>query len=205
MILGGKYFKLNLIPNHWGRPTVIRINQFDEEFTELGFEVYNGDEVLAMDGITSATILGKKPDGTEFEYECTIDSENNKVSVPVKDQMSILSGDVKAELALSNGDGGVVHTWNFTLRVEPAIATGANISDVDIADTISNAAKITAIMSAIAPTYDSTQTYAENAVVWHENQLYKCTAAVETAEEFDSAKWATTTLASLLLLYALLP
>ena len=71
MILGGQYFKLNVIPNYWGKATVIRINQYDEEYTELGFEVYNGKDILDLTGV-SASIIGKKPDGTEFFYACSI-------------------------------------------------------------------------------------------------------------------------------------
>ena len=130
MILGGQYYKLNIIPGFWGQPLVVRINQYDEEFTELGFEVYNGNEKMSMSGV-SASIEGKKPDGTVYVYPCTVDETEDVITVNLKDQMSVLSGDTRAGLTLTNDDG-TVHTWNFFIRVEVSPIDGGEISETDI-------------------------------------------------------------------------
>lgn len=45
------------------------------------------------------------------------------------------------------------------------------------------------ILGNFANEYDSTLTYAVGDYVIYDGLLYKCTTAVETAEEFDSNKW----------------
>lgn len=45
----------------------------------------------------------------------------------------------------------------------------------------------------LAPMYDNTATYAVGDYVVYEYDLYKCTTAVSTAEEFDPTKWTQTT------------
>lgn len=49
---------------------------------------------------------------------------------------------------------------------------------------------------AIAPQYDSTQTYSIDDMVMYNGLLYKCTTAVSVAEDFDSAKWTATDIIS---------
>ena len=43
--------------------------------------------------------------------------------------------------------------------------------------------------SSIATAYDNTLTYSVGAIVMYNGQLYKCSTAVTTAEDFDSDKW----------------
>ena len=132
MLLGGSYTPLNIIPQFWGKPPVIKVNQFDEELTEMGFTVWNGKDQMELAGI-SAVIIGKKPDGTVFAYTCTVNTSENTITVPVKEQMTAVPGKVVAELALTNTDQEVVHTWNFGIWVEKAVSEDGGTSESDIA------------------------------------------------------------------------
>ena len=131
MLIGGKYTALNIIPRHWSKPPVIQINQDDAEMTEMGFTIWNGDTQMDVTGLAAA-ITGRKPDGNVFVYDCSIDQENNAVVVSVKEQMSVLAGKTVAEISLADGSGGVVHTWNFGIMVEPRVGSSENISETDI-------------------------------------------------------------------------
>lgn len=48
-------------------------------------------------------------------------------------------------------------------------------------------------------TYSNAQTYSIGDIVVYNNQLYRCTTAVTTAEEFDVAKWQKTSLKEMIL------
>ena len=50
--------------------------------------------------------------------------------------------------------------------------------------------------SSIAPLYDNTSTYAVGDIVVYENELYRCTTAISTAEEWDSIHWTKTDIIS---------
>ena len=53
---------------------------------------------------------------------------------------------------------------------------------------------INLIVGDIADEYDSTLTYSIGDYCIHEYELYKCTTAIETAEEFNSEHWTKTTI-----------
>lgn len=151
MLIGGKYTALNIIPKFWAQPPVIRINQDDVEMSEMGFTIWNGNEQMDVSGL-SAAITGRKPDGNIFVYDCTVDTENNAILVTVKDQMSVLGGKTVAEISLANTSGGVVHTWNFGIWVEPRVGSSENISETDIEvfqQILANAQTIEAAVTAL--------------------------------------------------------
>lgn len=50
--------------------------------------------------------------------------------------------------------------------------------------------------SSIAPLYDNTSTYAVGDIVAYEKELYRCTTAISTAEEWNSAHWTKTDIIS---------
>ena len=69
-----------------------------------------------------------------------------------------------------------------------------NFDDIDVV-MFANQERSKAAVSNAADAYDATKTYAVDALVIYENQLYKCTTAITTAEQWDSTKWKATTLA----------
>lgn len=50
----------------------------------------------------------------------------------------------------------------------------------------------------VADEFDSTKTYAVGEYCIYENKLYKCTAAITTGENFNSAKWEATTIGNVI-------
>lgn len=152
MIIGGEYIPLNIIPGYWGKPAVIKINQFDKELSEMGFTVWNGKEKMDLSGI-SASIICRKPDNNVVVYDCTVNTEDDSITVPVKEQMSVLAGTVRAELALVDTNGGEVHTWNFSISVEHAVSEDGGVSETEIAvfqEILDDAQAVQATISAIA-------------------------------------------------------
>ena len=69
-----------------------------------------------------------------------------------------------------------------------------NFDDIDTV-MFANQERSKAAVSNAADAYDAAQTYTVGDLVIYENQLYKCTTAITTAEQWDSTKWAETTLA----------
>lgn len=69
-----------------------------------------------------------------------------------------------------------------------------NFDDIDVV-MFTNQERSKAAVSNAADAYDAAQTYTVGDLVIYENQLYKCTTAITTAEQWDSTKWAATTLA----------
>lgn len=64
---------------------------------------------------TTASIRGKKPDDTVFDYTATV--SGTAVTFETTEQMTIISGPVECELVFSN-DGDVIASANFVLMVE---------------------------------------------------------------------------------------
>lgn len=81
---------------------------------------------------------------------------------------------------------------NFT-HYFPTTKSGTLALTSDIPDVSTKANE-----SIVADAYDNTQTYTVGDIVIYNNTLYKCTTAVSTAEDFDSAKWTATTLEELI-------
>ena len=54
---------------------------------------------------------------------------------------------------------------------------------------------VDSVKSMISSEYDSTKTYELGELVWYENDLYKCTTAITTAEAWTAAHWTQTDLA----------
>ena len=65
---------------------------------------------------------------------------------------------------------------------------------IDVNDVIT----IQFLIDNLADAYDNTATYALDAIVLYQGKLYKCTTAVETAEDFDDTKWTRTKIVDLL-------
>lgn len=130
MIIGGKYEKLNIIPDYW-RSISIDVNQYDHGITEMAFTVWNADSQIDLSDY-SAAIYCAKPDGNEYAGSCEIDLENNAVIVPVRYQMTAVAGKVRAELVLVDSGQNTVHTANFMIKVEKAVIKGNSISDSEI-------------------------------------------------------------------------
>lgn len=63
-----------------------------------------------------------------------------------------------------------------------------------IAEIIGGSASGNDVMGMIADPYDATATYAVGAFVTHDNKLYKCSTAIETAEAWTAAHWTQTTI-----------
>ena len=116
---------LNLIPK--GICPRLYVSQYDKGQTWL-FDIYAGDNPFTIPNGAVVTIQGTKPDGTGFAYTCT--KSGNRVEATEKEQMTVLAGDVPAEIRITNS-GEVIATLNFIIAVEKA----APSSDIPISET----------------------------------------------------------------------
>ena len=120
-------FNLDLIPK--GVNPVVNVSQYDAGQTWTIGITENGNAFSIPSG-ASVTICGTKRDSTGFMYACTF--SGSTVTAIVQPQMTILSGDQKAELRITKGDEKIA-TINFIIRVEPsALSDSTQISETEL-------------------------------------------------------------------------
>lgn len=108
----------------------VKVSQYDTGRRLLITLLKNDCSMFKIPSEASASINGLKPDGKGFRYDCSI--ENNKVVVDMKEQMTVLAGNVKCEILLSKG-GERIATANFMLSVEESpLSENTPISSTDI-------------------------------------------------------------------------
>lgn len=118
---------LNLIPQ--GVKPVIHVSQYDKGQTWI-FKLMLGDSYYQIPAGASITIQGTKSDGTGFQYACTY--SGYEVTATEEAQMTILAGDVPAELRITK-DGDIIGTLNFVIRVEnAALSDETQISETEL-------------------------------------------------------------------------
>lgn len=108
-------YKIDLVPH--GEPVVVHVSQYDVDGRTLAFELFNGGVAYNVPATVSAMLTGTKPDGTGFMYN--MDADGNTVSLDIPQQVSILAGDVPAEIQLADGTAKI-GSANFIIRVERA-------------------------------------------------------------------------------------
>lgn len=118
---------LNLIPQ--GVKPVIHVSQYDKGQAWI-FKLMLGDSYYQIPAGASVTIQGTKSDGTGFQYACTY--SGHEVTATEEQQMTVLAGDVPAELRLTK-DGDILGTLNFIIRVEKAaLSDDTQISETEL-------------------------------------------------------------------------
>lgn len=105
---------LNVIPQDI--QPMIHVSQYDKGQTWI-FKLMLGDAYWQIPSGSSVTIQGTKKDGTGFQYACSY--SGYEVTAIEQQQMTVLAGDVPAELRIVNGDE-LIGTLNFIIRVEEA-------------------------------------------------------------------------------------
>ena len=120
-------FNLDLIPK--GVNPVVNVSQYDAGQTWTIGITENGNAFSIPSG-ASVTICGTKRDSTGFMYACIF--SGSTVTAIVQPQMTILSGDQKAELRITKGAEKIA-TINFIIRVEPsALSDSTQISETEL-------------------------------------------------------------------------
>lgn len=120
---------LNIIPGYVPTP-IFKISRYDKGYTVTA-SVKNGVEDFTPPEGATATVEGRKPDDTGYQYPATIDG--NTVTFTIMEQMTVLPGRSMAEVVYYDGDGVRIGTANFTLWVEPApLDEDTPISETDI-------------------------------------------------------------------------
>lgn len=120
---------LNLVPG--GVLPRINISQYDKGSRTFNFHLFNESLEFEIPEGCSITIQGTKKDKTGFQYPCTY--EGAWVFVDVTEQMSVLAGEVQAELVITDTNLNTLGTCNFVIDVEAAaLAQDTVISETDI-------------------------------------------------------------------------
>ena len=118
---------LDLIPG--GISPIIHVSQYDKGQTWL-FNILKGNQAFSIPAGSSVTIQGTKKDGTGFQYACTF--SGSVVTATEEQQMTVLSGDVPAELRITK-DNDIIGTLNFIIRVEQsALSDDTEISETEL-------------------------------------------------------------------------
>lgn len=120
-------FNLELVPK--GVPPIVHVSQYDKGQTWM-FNILMDNQLYTIPSGSSVTVRGTKRDGTGFLYACTY--SGSQVTVTEQQQMTVLAGDVTAELRIAKGSD-IIATLNFIIRVEPtALSDDTVISETDI-------------------------------------------------------------------------
>lgn len=107
-------FYLDLIPN--GIAPIVCVSQYDAgQLWE--FNIIKDNQLFTIPTGSSVTVQGTKKDGTGFQYACSY--SGSTITVTETQQMTVLSGDLQAELVIVKDDARIA-TLNFIIRVERA-------------------------------------------------------------------------------------
>lgn len=118
---------LNLVPG--GVLPRLDLSQYNKGQV-VSVALWDGDTAYSMASGATATVQGTKPDGTGFQYSCTV--VNNQPQFTVTEQMTAVAGEVNTEITIMEGDTKV-STINFILDVEKAaLSDNTVISETDI-------------------------------------------------------------------------
>ena len=106
------------------------------QFTLVGT---NG-QYYSIPANTSVTLVGSKPDRTQFSYACTY--SGSTVSCDVTEQMTAVAGIVTAELRFANNQGQILPSQNMEIYVERSPLDGMVCSKNDFRSTDDEIASI---------------------------------------------------------------
>lgn len=110
-----QYYDLNLIPG--GIPVIVNVSQADANTRTLVFRIFNRNQLFTIPSGVNVDIVGTKPDGHSFYYDCT--TEGYYVKCDVKDQMTPVKGDVECKVRFTKNSGkDILGTSRFILRVD---------------------------------------------------------------------------------------
>lgn len=98
-------------------PAVVHLSQYDSGARELKFILYAGSRPYTPQAGSTVTIRGGKPDGTIYEYACTV-SGNAATFTPTA-QMTAVKGFHDAEIRIYNGSD-IIGSANIRIMVEPS-------------------------------------------------------------------------------------
>lgn len=98
-------------------PAVVHLSQYDSGARELKFLLYAGSRLYTPPTGSTVTIRGGKPDGTIYEYACTV-SENAATVTPTA-QMTAVKGFHDAEIRVYKGSD-IIGSANIRIMVEPS-------------------------------------------------------------------------------------
>lgn len=150
-------FNLELVPK--GVPPIVHVSQYDKGQTWM-FNILMDNQLYTIPSGSSVTVRGTKRDGTGFLYACAY--SGSQVTVTEQQQMTVLAGDVTAELRIVKGSD-IIATLNFIIRVEPAALSDDTViseTDIPIIEEISE------LIDQLPEIKEEMEGYAEDAEAW---------------------------------------
>lgn len=122
---------LKMTPSQFGQSSVVvNCSQYDSLFRVIQFSLYNGINEFSIPDNCVVTIRGTKKDLTGFEYQC--EYEDNVVTFPIQNQVTVLPGKVPAEIRVTSGNE-IIGSWNFVFLVEESpLDENTIISETDL-------------------------------------------------------------------------
>lgn len=120
--------KLNVRPG--GIPLLIRVNQYDSDFS-IVFALYSSDSSWTLESGTTAEIRGTKQSGTGYSASATLDTSTKVVTVAGAAQMTAVAGMNIFEIVLKKNNKEI-SSANFCLLVERAALDADTITDESV-------------------------------------------------------------------------
>lgn len=164
--------------------TRVYFSQYDNGLNSATLRLYgNNYPVRLSDGIT-ARIIGLKPSGASYVYDCEVSEDRTAVIVTTTAQMTAEKGTSKAQIILSDQEGKVSGTCNFEIIVEADPVGGAVPSESEYPvfyEAIEAAAAATGAAARAETAAGSAETSAEEATG-------SATTATEAAAAAEAAQ-----------------
>ena len=190
-----------IIKRTWNQNRMVTI----EDLRGMAFQAESGGHTFEISGINDAneavslsgTVAGvfMRPDGADVAL--TGDASDGVVSVTLSDACYAVAGRFGLYIFVTSDSKKTCVYACIGTVAQTSYGTVAGDTPQDVVDLINaiNAAiasipaDYSDLMAAVAPTYSNTALYAVGAYAWYDGKLYRCTAAITTAETWTAAHW----------------
>lgn len=133
-------------------PPVIHVKQYDHGARRIGCSLYQDSVLFTVPVGVIINVTGTRPDGNVFQYSSETDPEtvyveDGVVYLTVTDMMTATRGRVPVDVTLLDGEGAVVGSFSFILRVERAALENQGLTQASYSGTVSRVAENMAVCS----------------------------------------------------------
>ena len=133
-------------------PPVIHVKQYDHGARRIGCSLYQDSILFTVPESVIINVTGTRPDGNVFQYSSETDPEtvyveDGVVYLTVTDMMTATRGRVPVDVTLLDGEGAVVGSFSFILRVERAALENQGLTQASSSGTVSRVAENMAVCS----------------------------------------------------------
>lgn len=111
-----KYAKLDVVPGQ--SPQLWHVSQHDKRSRHIIFSLFARDGTLSLPSGTTATLEGRKPDGTDLVLSASLN--NLAVTIDLPESAAETAGTIPCRILLKSGDKRL-YTETFEIIADPDV------------------------------------------------------------------------------------